>query len=290
MNAPAEQRSPEWFKQRVGMITASRVAAILGESAFSNPAKLMREMVREYLDEPKEGDLDNNPDIQRGVMHEEDAIQALEFAKGIFVKDAFFTQHPEVEWMGASPDGVASDNGNVEAKCPRRIKPISEKKDWWHQAQHQMFVTGRKHTWFVQWTEDEYQVDRIEADPDWWPTYGPIIEGFYKEYQLTIADPKKCKEHIEPLVQDMSDSPIWLAKSEQLSEINAQIKELEAQAKSIKADLVELADGKRCQGGGVIVFPTTRAGSVDTKKMEADGINVNGYRKPDTTTWTVRVQ
>ena len=43
-----EQRTPEWFEQRKGRITGSRVGAILGMSPWQKPADVLRAMVREY--------------------------------------------------------------------------------------------------------------------------------------------------------------------------------------------------------------------------------------------------
>lgn len=281
----AEQRSPEWFAQRVGMVTASRSAAILGYDSFNNYASTMRAMVREYLG--AESEFQGNEDTERGVLHEPDAIAALELEKEIQVRECYFQVHPEIEFMGASPDGAGSDESNVEAKCPRKIKPMDEKPGWWHQAQHQMFVTGRKFTWFIQWVDGDYQVDRIEADPTWWETYGPQLKAFHEDYLATISDPEKCQVHLDPLEATM-ESPEWEKLAGEWNYLSAQIKALTDRKKEIDAQLKELAGGKKSRGYGVLVYPTTRKGSVDTDKMAKDGIDVDSYRKAESISWSVK--
>ena len=43
-----KQRSPEWFKARIGRLTGSNIGAALGLTPWKTPDDLIRQMVREY--------------------------------------------------------------------------------------------------------------------------------------------------------------------------------------------------------------------------------------------------
>ena len=75
-----EQRSEEWFKQRIGKITGSRVGAILGLSPFQKASDVMRAMVREY--HGAESEFKGNSATMYGVANEDAAIFDFELETG----------------------------------------------------------------------------------------------------------------------------------------------------------------------------------------------------------------
>ena len=72
------------------------------------------------------------------------------------------------------------------------------------------------------------------------------------------------------------------------AELDKRIKEIE---KEYKPDLVGLKNDifyELDNGLKFSIKSSSRKGSVDTKAMEADGINVEDYRKADTVIYTLR--
>ncbi len=278
-------REPD-FQARIGKITASRIGAVLGCSPFAKPEDIMREMVREHFGAERE--FQGNQFTRWGQEHEADAIKALEIEKGILVTEGEFTQHPTEEDLACTPDGRGSDGSNVECKCPQKIKPLGELGHYWHQCQLQMACTGTKFTWFVQWTPDEVSIERIDKDPMWKLAASMKTKPFMAKYREIIADPELAAPYLEPLVVE-HDEPEWQSKAAELSHINAELKNLQAREKELKAQLIELADGKKSTGCGVTVYPTTRK-SVDYKRLLGEKhISTDGYEK-ESISWTVRVQ
>ncbi len=68
-----KQRSPEWFKARVGRVTGSNVGAILGVHPDKSPEDVLREMVRSYHGYERE--VKGNIAVDHGRFHE-DAVAA----------------------------------------------------------------------------------------------------------------------------------------------------------------------------------------------------------------------
>lgn len=285
MNA-AVQLSDEWFAQRVGRITGSRVGTVLGVNPYSKPEELLREMVREYHGAEKE--FTGNRFTEWGQAHEQDALDAIAEHIGEEITEAPLVVHPEHDWLAASPDGFVGDHGICETKCPQSIKELSEVPHYLAQIQLQLHCTGREHCFFGQWTEDEIRIDLVELESDWLERHLPTLQAFRDLYLETIASEELSAPHLEPLVVDMSEDETWHAMAERLQEITAQKKELESEEKAIKQELIEIAAGRKSAGFGVTVFPTTR-NTTDYKALIKDaGIDPEQYQK-QSTSWTVRV-
>jgi predicted phage-related endonuclease len=93
--------------------------------------------------------------MQWGKDTEPTARAAYEFHTSNKVVEVLFVDHPEIEWSGASPDGLVGDEGLIEIKCPNtanHIKTITGtaiKKAYVWQMQWQMACTGSKWCDFV---------------------------------------------------------------------------------------------------------------------------------------------
>lgn len=79
---------------------------------------------------------------------------------------------------------------------------------------------------------------------------------------------------------------------DQLADIRAKIKELKEQEKEIASE-VSIQMGKYTSLGGDEWIAKqsvhSRKGSIDTAAMEADGIDIEAYRKPDTSVYSIRL-
>jgi putative phage-type endonuclease len=152
-----EQRSPDWYAQRLGKATASRISDVMAKTK-NGPAELRKTYRRQLITERVYGvPAFNyvNGAMQWGIDHEAEALAAyaedLERLDPLAgpVMPAEFVDHPEILWSGASPDGLVGDDGLVEIKCPESAThvetilgaPISERHAL--QMQWQMACTGR---------------------------------------------------------------------------------------------------------------------------------------------------
>lgn len=136
----AEQRSDEWFAQRLGKVTASRVADVMARTK-SGPAAARTNYMMELLCERltgAQGDGYVSAAMARGTALEPLARSAYEMETGSTVQPAEFIQHPEIEAFGASPDGLVGGDGLLELKCPNT-------------AQHIQFLRTRKPEGKYQW-------------------------------------------------------------------------------------------------------------------------------------------
>lgn len=147
-----EQGSDEWFELRAGIITSSKVSAIMAVRGIGKGAEtLAKDLAWEAVFGYEENSFDNF-DLQRGreleplAFEEAQKKYASDFIDlrkaGFGVKDYLKT--------GSSPDGVFSNNKGYEAKCPRlpKLRDIligeieNPEYEYFHQMQHQMLVWG----------------------------------------------------------------------------------------------------------------------------------------------------
>jgi len=152
----AEQRTEEWFENRLGKATASNFNDIMStiKTGYSASRKNYRaKLVIERLTNERQ-DTYKSAEMQWGIDNEPTARLAYEAETGDVVTDAPFVQHTLLE-AGASPDGYINDDGVLEIKCPNsatHIETLASKKiprQYIAQVQGQMWITGRKYAKFV---------------------------------------------------------------------------------------------------------------------------------------------
>ena len=115
-----EQGTPEWFAQRLGKATASRIADIIARTKTgysTSRANYAAELVCERLT-GAQAERFTNAAMQWGTEKEPDAKAAYEFIHNAQVEPAEFVPHPTIAMTGASPDGYVGDVGLIEVKCP----------------------------------------------------------------------------------------------------------------------------------------------------------------------------
>lgn len=119
---PCVQGSPEWLQERCGRITASRIVDVLavlkkgGESAAR--AAYRMELVAERLTGRSAQHFVSN-EMLGGIENEVLARGAYEVETDNSVDLVGFYTHPEMDFAGASPDGVIGGEGCIEIKCPK---------------------------------------------------------------------------------------------------------------------------------------------------------------------------
>jgi len=115
-----EQGSEEWFRQRLGKLTASRVADALARTKTgwsASRANLMSALIIERITgQPTEAY--TNDAMRWGIETEPQARDAYCFYMDCEVEQVGFIDHPEIAMSGASPDGLVGADGLLEIKCP----------------------------------------------------------------------------------------------------------------------------------------------------------------------------
>ena len=173
-----KQLSKEWHHARLGKITASRLSDVMSKikSGYSASRKnYMMQLICEKLSGYKE-EGHTNAAMQRGIDVEPIARGAYEADKGLFVEECGFIVHPVESGFGASPDGLVSDDGLIEIKCPNTathvefLKSGKPKREYILQMYGQMLCTGRKWCDFVSYDDRlpglEYKCVRVNYDHD----------------------------------------------------------------------------------------------------------------------------
>lgn len=196
-----EQGSESWFRERLGKVTASRVADVIAKTKTgwgASRANYMAQLVAERLTgAPQESY--TNAAMQWGVDMEPDARAAYSFYADCDVVPVGFVPHPYIAMSGASPDGLVGDVGLVEIKCPNTAthidtllsKRVPEK--YVTQMMWQMACTGRKWCDFVSFDprmpehmrmfvqrreRDDQTIRELEAD----------VRAFLKELDAKVDD------------------------------------------------------------------------------------------------------
>lgn len=172
-----EQGTLEWRAARAGHATASRFADVMAKVKLGE-AKTRQDYRWELVTERLSGiplEQYQSKAMRRGNELEPEARAAYEAETGVLVRKVGFLNHPEVQWCGASPDGLIDDDGGLEIKCPDNpvihVQTIHGGMPDEHRPQVQggMWVTGRKWWDFVSYDprmpEDlQLYVQRVKRD------------------------------------------------------------------------------------------------------------------------------
>lgn len=151
------QGSPEWFLQRLGKATASRIADIVAQTKTGYSASRESYAVELALERitGQRGESFSNSFMQWGTETEPQARVAYEAFTGRVVNEVAMLPHPTIEMSGASPDGLIDLDGQLEIKCPAQathLKTLLSRKPagkYITQMQWQMACTERQWCDFV---------------------------------------------------------------------------------------------------------------------------------------------
>ena len=107
-----EQRTPEWYDARKNMLTASDVATVIGKNPYEKYDNLVNR--KSYGTNEFKG----NFATVHGQKHEDVARLLFGNMYDLETWEVGLFRHKEYEWLGGSPDGLASDGSLIEIKCP----------------------------------------------------------------------------------------------------------------------------------------------------------------------------
>ena len=194
-----EQGTPEWFAQRLGKVTASRVADIIAKTktgVAASRGNYLAQLVAERLT-GQSADSFKSGAMQHGTETEPMARMAYETETGQMVTEVAMIQHPKIEMAGASPDGLVGEDGLVEIKCPNTSTHIATlmadkaPSGYMAQMQWQMACTGRAWCDFVSFDprmpEDmQLFIKRVPRDEKLIAEYEAEVIKFLAEVQETV--------------------------------------------------------------------------------------------------------
>jgi putative phage-type endonuclease len=217
-----EQRTEEWFKARLGKVTASRVADVLakiktGEAAARKNYK-MELVVQRLTGQQPESFI--NAAMEWGTATEPQARMAYEASREIFVQEVGFIDHPIIKGFGCSPDGIVEEmtinsggrsddglsfsKGLIEIKCPNtatHIETIIDEKvpsKYIPQMQCQMACTAAEWCDFVSFdprVPEELQLFVVRVDRD--EEYINQMEAEVRQFLSEVEDMvNKLKERM----------------------------------------------------------------------------------------------
>ena len=194
-----EQGSPEWFQMRLGKVTASRVADILAKTK-TGPSASRQNYLIELAIQRTTGIIQEsytNAAMEWGTQTEPQARVAYEVRTNNFVDQLAFVDHPSIAWFGCSPDGLVSDRGLVEIKCPNSpthweyFKAKKAPNKYVIQMQAQMAVTGRDWCDFVSFDprmpdRSQLLIAQVPKDPEFILFMETEIKQFLSEVEVEV--------------------------------------------------------------------------------------------------------
>lgn len=203
------QGTDEWKQLRAGKLTASRMADVLAttKSGVSASRKnYMAQLVAERLTgAPAESF--SNAAMAWGTEMEPAAREAYELLTVTSVEQVPFVDHPSIEWCGASPDGLALDDGLVEIKCPNTATHIDyllgqkPPAKYIPQMALQLACTGRQWCDFVSYDPrlpEEHRLFVVRYTPE--PAY---LETIDKEARAFLAEVAETIERLNGIRHEL---------------------------------------------------------------------------------------
>lgn len=181
----SEQRSEQWFQDRLGRVTGSRFHDIMATGKDGKPLLSRKTAITEITLELLTGTPSpswTSKATNWGIEHEPAARMAYEAHTGELCEEVGFIVHPRYQQAGASPDGLVGDRGGFEAKCPFNASVHLD-----------TLLNGMPKEHIAQVQGGMWCTDR-----DWWHfvSYHP---AFPKEMQLYIQCVPRDNDYIQTL-------------------------------------------------------------------------------------------
>ena len=115
-----EQRSPEWFDLRRGLLTASKANKLVtpgGKVSTQWRGEIGRLVAESMgLQPPEEENGFMSADMQHGIDLEPEAVRAFEFITGLTAEPCGFVKRG---LLGYSPDALTNQWTPLQVKCPK---------------------------------------------------------------------------------------------------------------------------------------------------------------------------
>jgi putative phage-type endonuclease len=302
-----DQRTDAWLLWRKKGVTASEAAIIMNDSPYMTPWRLWAEKVG--LAEPD--DLSKNPFVQYGIEHEDVARRAFEDRHPGEVALPICAESDEEPILRASFDGVISQGRPVELKCPatKTFEDVlangtdsAAYKLYWHQVQHQMYVSGASEGFLVFYHEErDLQIFQIGRDEIYIEQLVKKAREFFDRVEKRKPPEKDPERDI--LIPTGEAAEKWVEASETVKFYDADIKEAQKRIEAAKAKRKEaedtlknlLGDFHTAEYNGVRVNRHVREGRVNFQAFlqdnhpDADISKLESYKEKGTEVYRITV-
>ena len=200
-----EQLTEEWFQQRLGKVTASRISDVIARTktgVSTSRQNYLIQLVSERLT-GKKGDSFVNQAMLDGIERESAARALYMLNRDVSVTEVGFFDHPVITNSGASPDGAvnAEEDGKyaglIEIKCPietthtNTLMSKSVPSKYIPQMQWQLACTNASWVDFVSYNpnfppELQLFIARVDRDQIYISELEVEVEKFLDEVEQTI--------------------------------------------------------------------------------------------------------
>lgn len=200
---PVKQGSTQWLQQRVGKVTGSRIKDVMaylksGKGEMATRANYRVELIAEILTGTAQQHFVSDA-MRWGVEQEQYARAAYEVRRDAVVDQVGFVGYPTIDRAGGSPDGLISNDGGVEIKCPETTTHVkwmlSREVPEEHQLQMMFYMacTGRQWWDFVSFDPrlpEKFQlfIVRLQRDEVRIAEVETEVLKFLQEIDSTIAE------------------------------------------------------------------------------------------------------
>jgi len=171
-----EQHSEAWHEIRCGRVTSTRFKNLVAKDTTDSYKDLVTNIACEIITGKMEEGY-TNALMEQALELEPIARKQYEILFDTEVKTIGFLtpdeDHKYHEWIGISPDGLLSDNGLLEIKCPlakthfEYIENNVLPSEYRYQVQGHLFVSGLSYCDFMSFVEGMKPfVIRVYPDPE----------------------------------------------------------------------------------------------------------------------------
>jgi len=168
-----EQKTPEWYKYRHGLMTASNIYKVFGSQSQVN--SLIYEKCKPFIEKEiiyNNYNLHSNSSLQWGVLYETVSVLLYEYLNDTTISDFGCIQHEKYNFIGASPDGINTNpNSNLYGRMIEIKNVVNRditgipKEEYWIQTQIQMETCDLNECDFIETRFKEYdEIDKFYTD------------------------------------------------------------------------------------------------------------------------------
>ena len=204
------QGTDEWFAERVGQITASRIKDVMAKTktGYSTSRKnYATELALERITGQK-AERYSNSAMAWGTEQEPFARAEYERFTGELVDEIGYVAHNVVRRSGASPDGLVGSHGILEIKCPNTATHIEWAVAGKVPPEHVMQMQ-----WQIECTGRDW-ADFVSFDPRMPDGQQLFIRRLHRDHKIIseiTAEIISFDRDIEEIIKSL-DSVDWINK------------------------------------------------------------------------------
>lgn len=193
--SPHEQNTPEWEKERLGLMTAScfgQIVNMKGERSASR-TKYMYQLAGEIVSGESCAKNYYNKSMEKGHEREDESRRSYAYTRGVEVVQVGLCYRNEEKLYAGSPDGLVAEEGGWENKNAEAHVQLDRLENGWSTASHHrqvmglLFITGRK--W---WDLESYSrglqpiIKRFEIDSQFFFNLENELNYFHEDLMKLV--------------------------------------------------------------------------------------------------------